>query len=109
MSLKQSIYYITVDSNMVGMTAGLYLAGTDSTAQTLYCIFLYLVLYPDIQEKIHTEIIQHLGRPTIFNSNSIMFEYCVASAPSIAINAPPHESSILNPQTGFSNFTEFIP
>ena len=69
------------------MTAGLYLAGTDSTAQTLYWIFLYLVLYPDIQEKIHTEIIQHIG--SIFNS--IMFEYCVTSAPSIAINAPPHE------------------
>ena len=53
------------------MTAGLYLAGTDSTAQTLYWIFLYLVLYPDIQEKIHTEIIQHIGK--IFNS--IMFEF----------------------------------
>ena len=56
---------------MVGMTAGLYLAGTDSTAQTLYWIFLYLVLYPDIQEKIHTEIIHHIGN--IFNP--ITFEF----------------------------------
>ena len=71
MSLKQSIYYTTVDSNMVGMTAGLYLAGTDSTPQTLYWIFLYLVLYPDIQEKIRAEIIQHIG--SIFNP--ITFEF----------------------------------
>ena len=40
---------------------GMYSAGTDSTASSLYWALLYCLLQPDTQEKIQTEIDQIIG------------------------------------------------
>ena len=61
-SLLKFVFYCCLsDSNLIGVAANTYLAGTDTTSQALYWIFLYLVLYPDVQEEIYTEITHSIG------------------------------------------------
>lgn len=38
--------------------------GTVTASTALYWAFLYLVLYPDVQEKIYQEIKKHIGKIT---------------------------------------------
>ncbi|XP_019640068.1 PREDICTED: cytochrome P450 2U1-like [Branchiostoma belcheri] len=40
----------------------LFLAGTETTATTMHWVLLYMLLYPDIQEKVHREIDAVLGQ-----------------------------------------------
>ena len=39
----------------------IYVAGTDTTSSVLYWAFLYLVIHPDVQDKLYAEIREHLG------------------------------------------------
>ena len=48
----------------MGLVTTLYLAGTDTTSKGIYWTFLYMVVYPEIQEKIYTEIQQNIGKRT---------------------------------------------
>lgn len=57
-----NLYLSDVDNNLVTTVTSMYLAGTDTTAESLYWAFLYMVLYPEVQEKIHQEIQQQLGK-----------------------------------------------
>lgn len=41
---------------------GTYIAGTDTTSESLYWAILYMVLYPDVQERIYTEIKKEIGK-----------------------------------------------
>lgn len=43
------------------VVGSLYLAGTDTTAESLYWAFLFMVRYPEVQQKIYDEILQQLG------------------------------------------------
>lgn len=43
-------------------TAGVYLAGAETTASTLECLILALLLYPDVQAKIHAELDAVVGK-----------------------------------------------
>jgi len=39
----------------------LFIAGTDTTSSTLYWSFLYMIAYPDVQQKCQKEIDQYVG------------------------------------------------
>ena len=39
----------------------LFFAGTDTTSTNLYWALLYLVKYPEMQERIHEEIMERIG------------------------------------------------
>ena len=38
------------------------MAGADTTSTTLYWAFLYMILYPNVQAKIQTEIDEIIGK-----------------------------------------------
>ncbi|XP_060623318.2 cytochrome P450 2J6-like [Anolis sagrei] len=44
------------DENLVHLTTDFFAAGTETTSVTLLWALLYMVAYPDIQEKIHKEL-----------------------------------------------------
>ena len=52
---------VVADNNLLSALVGLYTAGTDTTSNSLYWTFLYMVLYPEIQKKMHDEIKELLG------------------------------------------------
>lgn len=39
----------------------MYVAGTDTTSESLYWAFLYMVMYPDVQERVYDEVHEKLG------------------------------------------------
>ncbi|XP_054646489.1 cytochrome P450 2J6-like [Dunckerocampus dactyliophorus] len=50
------------DKNLVLCAMDLFLAGTETTASTLQWALIYLIKNPDVQEKVHAEIDQVIGR-----------------------------------------------
>ncbi|XP_018420812.1 PREDICTED: cytochrome P450 2D17-like [Nanorana parkeri] len=50
------------ERNLLYSTYDLFTAGTGTTSTTLRWALLYMLLYPDIQEKIHEEIDEMIGR-----------------------------------------------
>ncbi|NP_001182486.1 cytochrome P450 2D49 [Gallus gallus] len=49
-------------SNLTLVTADLLVAGSETTATTLRWAFLFMLLYPEIQSKVHKEIDKVIGR-----------------------------------------------
>ncbi|XP_056336784.1 cytochrome P450 2J5 [Danio aesculapii] len=49
------------EPNLVACVLDLFLAGTESTSNTLCWGLIYLVMYPDVQEKVHEEIDRVIG------------------------------------------------
>ncbi|XP_059161774.1 cytochrome P450 2D15-like [Physella acuta] len=49
------------DKNLIKMCNELFFAGTETVAQTLTWCVVYVVNYPDVQEKIHREIKEQIG------------------------------------------------
>ena len=52
---------VVADNDLLSALVGLYTAGTDTTSNSLYWTFLYMVLYPEIQKRMHDEIKELLG------------------------------------------------
>ena len=52
---------------MVWNTFDLFGAGTETTATTLDWAVMYMCMYPDIQEKVHSEIIDVIGRHSLLS------------------------------------------
>ncbi|XP_009295398.3 cytochrome P450 2J4 isoform X1 [Danio rerio] len=50
------------EENLIHCVLDLFGAGTESTAKTLVWALLYMAKYPDVQEKVHTEIDQVIGQ-----------------------------------------------
>ncbi|XP_066287065.1 cytochrome P450 2U1-like [Branchiostoma lanceolatum] len=53
------------DAQLLWIINDLIAAGTDTTSQSLYWILLYMVTYPDVQERAHQEISRALGDSTL--------------------------------------------
>ncbi|KAM8804864.1 cytochrome P450 2J2-like [Eudromia elegans] len=66
---KNSATYKHDEDNMVQSVFDLFLGGTETTATTLRWALLYMVAYPDIQEKVQQELDTVLG-----SSQSICYE-----------------------------------
>ena len=52
---------LLVDEQLISVLMQIYVAGTDTTSSVLYWAFLYLVIHPDIQDKLYAEIREQLG------------------------------------------------
>ncbi|NXY22985.1 CP2J6 protein, partial [Atrichornis clamosus] len=52
--------------NLIQIISDLFIAGTETTATTLCWALLYMVLYPDIQEKVQKELDAVVGCPHVF-------------------------------------------
>ncbi|XP_028637494.1 cytochrome P450 2J3-like isoform X2 [Grammomys surdaster] len=50
------------EENLICSTLDLFLAGTETTSTTLRWALLYMALYPEVQEKVHTEIDGVIGQ-----------------------------------------------
>ncbi|XP_067945567.1 cytochrome P450 2B19-like [Watersipora subatra] len=66
------------DLNLKTSVMSLYLAGTDTTSSQLYWAFLYMVLYPEIQEKIREEIRDHIGERKVTYADRNSMHYTMA-------------------------------
>ncbi|RLW00736.1 hypothetical protein DV515_00008659, partial [Chloebia gouldiae] len=54
------------ERNLIQTVADLFLAGTETTATTLLWALLYMVIYPDIQEKVQKELDAVVGCSHVF-------------------------------------------
>ncbi|XP_057639862.1 cytochrome P450 2J4-like isoform X1 [Chionomys nivalis] len=50
------------EENLIWTTLDLFLAGTETTSTTLRWALLYMALYPDVQEKVQSEIDRVIGQ-----------------------------------------------
>ncbi len=49
------------DAQLLGTVFDLWLAGLETTVTTLHWAFLYMIHYPEIQEKVQKEIEENVG------------------------------------------------
>ncbi len=61
------ILYAFLDENFIVIYMDLLQAGSDTNSAFLEAFFLFMVLYPDVQEKIVAEINQFGGDITVAN------------------------------------------
>ena len=64
------------DKNLVKICEDLLGAGSDTTASTLMFFVLYMILYPDVQEKMFQEINTHIGTertPTLADKKNLKY------------------------------------
>ncbi|XP_068056627.1 cytochrome P450 2J6-like isoform X3 [Anomalospiza imberbis] len=54
------------EGNLIQTVADLFIAGTETTATTLLWALLYMVIYPDIQEKVQKELDAVVGCSHVF-------------------------------------------
>lgn len=60
------------DQQFVTVALDLFVAGSETTSNTLEFAILYMILYPEIQEKVRQEIDAEVGRvafPTVMMKN----------------------------------------
>ncbi|KAM5257178.1 cytochrome P450 2J2-like [Ctenodactylus gundi] len=68
------------ENNLVCSTLDLFFAGTKTTSTTLCWGLLYMVLHPEVQEKVHAEIERVVGQcqqPTLANRESMPYTNAV--------------------------------
>eukprot|EP00058_Branchiostoma_floridae_P010396 XP_002595884.1 hypothetical protein BRAFLDRAFT_107081 [Branchiostoma floridae] len=63
------------DDNVVYILQDLFVAGTDTTAATLTWALLYMILYPDVQQKVQAELDSVLGasKPSLAHRDQLPF------------------------------------
>ncbi|XP_035660928.1 cytochrome P450 2D4-like [Branchiostoma floridae] len=61
------------EENVLYMAQNLFLAGTDTTANTLLWSLLYMTLNPDIQNKVHEELDAVLGVPALSHRSQLPY------------------------------------
>ncbi|XP_035671783.1 cytochrome P450 2U1-like [Branchiostoma floridae] len=63
------------EDNMVYIILDLFIAGTDTTAATLTWALLYMILYPDVQQKVQAELDSVLGatKPSLAHRDQLPF------------------------------------
>ncbi|TNN89398.1 Cytochrome P450 2U1 [Liparis tanakae] len=78
----------------------LFIAGTDTTANSVLWILLYMVLYPDIQDKVQSEIDEVVGAqrvPSLTDKGSLPFtEAAIMEVQRLSVAVPlaiPHMAS----------------
>ncbi|XP_068109282.1 cytochrome P450 2D17-like [Hyperolius riggenbachi] len=71
---------IFTENNLFTIVFDLFGAGTETTSTTLRWALLYMILYPDIQSKVHEEIDRVIGRgrsPTMADIQEMPYTYAV--------------------------------
>ncbi|XP_066275180.1 cytochrome P450 2U1-like [Branchiostoma lanceolatum] len=79
------------EENIVYMTADLFVAGSDTTINTLLWSLLYMTLNPDIQDKIHEELDAVVGEglPTLAHRSQLPYvNACLLEAMRIRAVSP---------------------
>ncbi|XP_040002079.1 cytochrome P450 2U1 [Xiphias gladius] len=64
------------DDYLFYIVGDLFIAGTDTTTNSVLWILLYMVLYPDVQDKVQEEIDEVVGRhwvPSLIDKGSLPF------------------------------------
>jgi len=61
LSLSVQPILLFTDKNLSATVADIFIAGSETTSTTLNWAILYLIANPDIQEKLHKEIISVIG------------------------------------------------
>ncbi|XP_034044409.1 cytochrome P450 2U1 [Thalassophryne amazonica] len=87
----------------------LFVAGTDTTSNSVLWILLYMVLYPDIQEKVHAEIDEVVGRhrvPSLTDKGSLPFtEAMIMEVQRMAVVVPLAIPHMATETTVFRGYT----
>lgn len=55
------------DDSLTKIINELFGAGTETTSTTIYWCVLYMLNYPDVQEKVHQELMEHVGSHRVPN------------------------------------------
>uniref|UniRef100_A0A3B4CST9 Cytochrome P450, family 2, subfamily AE, polypeptide 1 n=2 Tax=Pygocentrus nattereri TaxID=42514 RepID=A0A3B4CST9_PYGNA len=78
------------EENLVFCVVDLFAAGTETTSNTLLWALLYMAKYPEVQEKVHAEVDQVIGRarqPAMTDRNLMPYTYAVIHEVLRAANA----------------------
>ncbi|CAG5125153.1 unnamed protein product, partial [Candidula unifasciata] len=78
--LKAGISTTLNDRNLLKIMMDLFLAGTETTSTTIYWCVLYMLHYPDVQNKVHEEIKSQIGTdraPTIQDKTKLTYLHAV--------------------------------
>ncbi|KAG7221846.1 hypothetical protein INR49_017022, partial [Caranx melampygus] len=76
MEVKEEKDSSFTDDYLFYIVGDLFIAGTDTTTNSVLWILLYMVLYPDIQERVQAEIDEVIGRhrePSLSDKGSLPF------------------------------------
>lgn len=99
------------EEDLIVTCTDLFNAGAESTSNTTEFIIMYLVLYPNVQKKLHEEldhVLQRSRRPNLDDRNSLPYTMAIISEAqrinSIAPVAVPHRCTT---NTTFNGY--FIP
>jgi len=71
------------NDNLIAVVMQIYVAGTDTTSTSLYWAFLYMILYPDVQKKIYTEICEVIGERTPTSADRLEMPYTMSTVTEI--------------------------
>lgn len=99
------------EEDLIVTCMDLFTAGAESTSHTIEFIIMYLILYPNVQEKLHEEldrVLQRSRRPNLDDKNSLPYTMAIISETlrinSIAPVSVPHRCTT---NTTFNSY--FIP
>nr|XP_015799181.2 cytochrome P450 2U1 [Nothobranchius furzeri] len=86
----------------------LFIAGTDTTTNSVLWTLLYLALYPDVQDKVQAEIDEIVGRrvPSMTDKGSLPFtEAAIMEVQRLAVVVPLSIPHMVSETTEFRGFT----
>lgn len=62
MSIKLPEYFVITEEDLITVGNDLFTAGAETTSNSIDFVLLYMVLYPQVQEKLQDEIDRVVGR-----------------------------------------------